>query len=55
MLGIDDCGDAKTGETAAARNMEWRRLLVSGLASAVVEGDNGFQRLVADGSCGGEC
>nr|POE50087.1 hypothetical protein CFP56_60609 [Quercus suber] len=31
VLGIDDCGSAKTGKTVAARNMEEWRLLVSGL------------------------
>ena len=33
----DDFSSAKTGETAAAQNMEEWQLLVAGLASAVVE------------------
>ena len=54
-------GDAKMGKIVAARNMEERRLLVSGLgignsltsSIVAVEGDNGFWRLVADRSCVG--
>ena len=54
-------GSTKTGKTAAARNMEEWWLLVSGLgigngstsSVAVVEGDNGFRRLVANGSYDG--
>ena len=51
----------KTGKTAVAQNMEEWWLLFSSLGigsgltslAAVVEGDDGFRRLVANGSYGG--
>ena len=37
MLGIDDCGGAKTREDYGDTNMEKWQLLVVGLASAVID------------------
>ena len=61
MLRVDNWWRREDGEDRGARNMEEWWLLVSGLgigngstsSVAVVEGDNGFRRLVANRSYDG--